>query len=182
MINYNGNKQDSKRIRSGIFQSLSSQIASQIGIVLRKKGGFDVDLLEKWPQIVGEEIGKSCLPFKIKRSRASATGEDFQAKSVTLFVACEGFSCLKIQHQADEIIEKINLFLGSQVIDKIKIVQKSLHFSHPYRAPTRPLSQAERQFLEEQTDFIDDAALRASVIRLGQNIMATTSCLKKSNI
>jgi len=172
MVHYSDNGKNSKRIKADIFQPLAYHIAPPMVLILQKKGGFDVDLLACWPQIVGETLAQLCVPFKLKRARGR---DDLQATPVTLLIACEGFACLKIQHQADEIIQKINLFLGSQLINRIKIVQKSLHLHQHYPPPKRPLSQSEMCFLEKQAAFIEDDALRTSMIRLGKNIMVTTS-------
>jgi len=166
MVNYSENKQNAKGSKTNIFRPLATHIAPRLGSILRKKGGFGADLVENWPQIVGETMGKICLPFKIK--------------SATLFIACEGFACLKIQHQADEIIKKINLFLGIQAIDKIKIVQKSLHIPSDYNIPIRALNQDEASWLEEQTELIEDSTLRTAMIQLGKNIIITAPCALKN--
>jgi len=183
IINYNGSDNNSKKIKPHDFQPLATYIAPHVELILRKKGGFGADLLKNWSQIVGEATGKICLPFKIQQKKTRGKCHDFQKKSTILFIACEGFSCLKIQHQADEIVKNINIFFGFQAIDKIKIVQKPLHLSPIYGSPARPLNQDEVQWLEKQAGVIENPALRTSIAKLGENIIRTSPfALKKSNI
>jgi len=154
--------------KTGTFRPLVNHIGLQLEPVIRKKSGFDVKLLENWPQIVGAQLASLCTPVKVRKTRSSA---DAQAKAATLMIECDGFASLKIQHQADEIIEKINHFLGFHAIDKIKIVQKSRRHATAIDSPTRALSQHEMAWIEQQTNLIEDEALRASMKQLGENII-----------
>jgi len=177
-MDYNDKSQNLKQ--DVTLRPLSSHVAARLEPIMRKKGGFDLTLLENWPQIVGEQMAQICIPFKINWPRSAA---ERQTKPATLSIACEGMASLKIQHQADEIIEKINLFFGFHAIGKIKIVQKpSSHM--PAMSPlARPLNPDETAWLEKQTRFIADDVLRCSMVRLGENIISTTPLrLKKSNI
>jgi len=162
---YSANEQ--KLNKAGAFQPLTHHIAPHLDLILRKKGGFDATLLENWSQIVGEKMGSICMPFKIRRFPSSGEG------AATLIVACEGFASVKVQHQCDEIIEKINQFLGFHAVDKIKIMQKSLNHALSEGVQTQPLSPSQTAWLEAQGLMIVDEALRASMIRLGKNIMET---------
>jgi len=128
-------------------------------------------LLDNWPQIMGSKLAEICTPFKITWPRSSA-GEK---KPATLSIACEGMVSLKIQHQVDEILEKINLFFGFHAIGQIKIIQKSLSHRPDIVPPMRVLSQAEQTWLKQQSCVFEDEALRHAITRLGENIMATTS-------
>jgi len=165
--------------KSKEFQPLSTYIKPRLEPIMHKKSGFDMALLDSWPQIVGEELAQICTPFKLSRARRPAAEK---APSATLSIACEGLASLKIQHQLDDILEKINLFFGCQAIGKIKIVQKSLSHFPDTAAPRRILSKEERAWLKAQTCSLEDDVLRAAMIRLGENIMATSLCPKKSNI
>jgi len=197
------------------FQPLKRHIGARIEPILRKKSGFDVALLENWPQIVGDEMAQICTAFKInwprhKVGETKNTLEHFPKRGnrfldkkcgknkeleqmsdsikshsalATLSIACEGLVALKIQHQADEIIEKINLFFGFQAIGKIKIIQKSLSHRPDMPPAYRALSRQERAWLEEQVCVFEDDILRASMVRFGENILATIDPrLKKSII
>jgi len=175
MITYSDNEQNLKKAKN--FQPLSAHISPRLTPILRKKGGFDADLLQNWPEIVGKYLSKICLPVKMKISRASSqsgNGKMMGGKSATLFIACEGLACLKVQHQADEILRKINAFFGERhfPIEHIKIVQKSLYNPMESVVPLRALRPGEIKWLEEQTSLIEDSQLRNSLSRFGENILA----------
>jgi len=162
------NENEKKLNKEPEFRPLGHHIVPHLEAVLRKKGRLDVQLLENWPQIVGENLSTTCVPFKIKRQRGRV-GE----MVVTLFVACEGFAAVKIQHQADRIIKEINQLLSGEGIDKLKIVQKTIHDKINQPPYSQPLTQRQQAWLEEQSHLIDDEDLRDAVMRLGKNLMET---------
>jgi len=171
-------EKEKKSNKAGTFRPLAHHIGAQLEPVIRKKSGFDVKLLDNWSQIIGAQLGRFCTPVKVKKSRSVTDGKE---KTAILLIECDGFSSIKIQHQADEIIEKINQFLGFHAIDKIKIVQKPRHRIAGMNVPTRALSQHELAWIEEQTNLIEDSDLRTSMQQLGKNIIQTAPyALKKS--
>ena len=78
----------------------------------------------RWVEIVGERLARVCRPQKMTKGRGGAAG--------TLELRVVGAAALLIQHQSADIIERVNLFLGTKAVDKIRIQQ----------GPVKPLPTA----------------------------------------
>ena len=72
-------------------------------------------LQARWREIVGEVLAKRTEPVKVTRPRTGGPG--------ALELRVEGPAATLIQHQAPEIVARVNLFLGAGSIDKLRIVQ-----------------------------------------------------------
>lgn len=149
-----------------------SDLASELlDPVLRRRAGLSIDLVQSWAEIVGERLAERTRPEKIAWPRRAHEDDPFEP--ATLIIACSGPAALHVQHETSEIIARANAFLGFGAIGRVKIVQKPVRASAAERRPPpRPLSEAERQKLARITDHIEDDGLRASLERLGANVLA----------
>lgn len=139
--------------------------------VLRRRAGLSMDLVQCWPEIVGERLAGCTRPERIAWPRRFSEDDPF--KPATLVIACEGPAALHVQHETGEIIARANSFLGFAAIGRVKIVQKPLSAQpRQRRTPPPPLSPPERQRLAGLTQAIEDEGLRASLQRLGENVLA----------
>ncbi|MCT7373545.1 DUF721 domain-containing protein [Chelativorans salis] len=139
--------------------------------VLRRRAGLSIDLVQSWPEIVGERLASRTRPEKIAWPRRAHEDDPFEP--ATLIIACSGPAALHVQHETSEIIGRTNAFLGFGAIGRIKIVQKMISMPRNEKRPApRPLSEPERRRLASLTVHIEDDGLRASLERLGANVMA----------
>ncbi|WP_144755442.1 MULTISPECIES: DUF721 domain-containing protein [Bartonella] len=154
-----------KQLKKHAFYSLSRTVLKILDPVLRKRTGLNVALIEHWPQIVGYDISKHTIPLKIIWKRRADQDEVF--KPATLVIACEGFAALKLMHETEELLHRINGFFGYIAIDRIKIEQKSLSIfmNHVPLKPT--LSEKDKKCLEKMLEGIEDKSLRQSLYKLG---------------
>ncbi len=154
-----------KQLKKRIFYSLSETVFKILDPVLRKRTGLNVELIEHWPQIVGHDISEHTMPLKIIWKRRAHQDEVFQP--ATLVVACEGFAALKLMHETEEFLHKINGFFGYIAIDRIKIEQRSLSvfMNHLPLKPT--LSEQDKKCVEKMLEGIEDKSLRQSLYKLG---------------
>lgn len=107
--------------------------------VLRKRAGISIGLVQSWEEIVGPRLAGTSRPEKIQWPRRMREDDPFEP--AVLVVACQGVAALHLQHQADEIIGRVNAFLGFQAIGRIRIVQKPLTETRRRTAqPARPLT------------------------------------------
>jgi hypothetical protein len=95
----------------------------------------------RWREIVGERLARVCRPRKLTRGRDGRGG--------TLELRVAGAAALLVQHQAEEILGKVNLFLGAGSVEKLRIAQGPVTpLPEPTARPARakappPLSAAE---------------------------------------
>lgn len=102
---------------------------------LDQKFGRGAGALEpRWREIVGERLARVTRPQKLTRGRDGAGG--------TLELRVAGPAALLVQHQSDDILQRVNLFLGAGSVDKLRIAQGPVRppsdAPSPAARPTRP--------------------------------------------
>src|ERR1700744_4500077 len=84
-------------------------------------------LTARWREIVGAEVARSTEPVKLVKGRNGAPS--------SLEIRVAGPSAALIQHQAHEILARVNLFLGADAVQKLRIVQGPLRAAPAAPAP-----------------------------------------------
>jgi hypothetical protein len=84
-----------------------------------KQGFASVELVTRWPEIVGAEIAAHSQPEKIQWPRTP------QARNApapgTLLLRVEGPAALEIQHLSGVILERVNQFFGWQAVGSMRL-------------------------------------------------------------
>jgi hypothetical protein len=127
--------------------------------------GFSVpDLLLAWPDIVGTQLAERCVPEKLSRARG--------LEGSVLTLRCRGSAALEVQHEIPKIIERINTFMGHDLIGRIKIVQGDLGRNRVAMKPVTPsLAVESANRLDQALDHVEDSSLRSALRRLGAAIL-----------
>ena len=125
-------------------------------------------LQARWREIVGADIAKRTEPVKLTKPRGGGPG--------ALEIRVAGASAALIQHQAPEIVARVNLFLGEGAVNKLRIVQGPLRAAAlPNAKPTRkrvaPLDAAQEAALARGMDGVPDSPLKAALLSLGRGVM-----------
>ncbi len=154
-----------KQLKKRIFYSLSETVYKILDPVLRKRTGLNVALIEHWPQIAGYDISEHTMPLKIIWKRRADQDEVFQP--ATLVVACEGFAALKLMHETEELLHRINGFFGYIAIDRIKIEQRSMSVFMNHLPLKPPLSEQDKKCVEKMLEGIEDKSLHQALYKLG---------------
>jgi len=74
----------------------------------------------RWREIVGERLARVCRPQKLTRGRDGPNGS---RTGGVLELRVAGAAALLVQHQSEEILGKVNLFLGAGAVEKLRIAQ-----------------------------------------------------------
>lgn len=69
----------------------------------------------RWREIVGERLARVTRPQKLTKGRGENGG--------TLELRVAGPAALLVQHQSEEILQRVNLFLGPGTVEKLRIAQ-----------------------------------------------------------
>lgn len=148
-----------------------SDLATEIlDPVLKKRAGISIGLVQSWEEIAGPRLASHSRPEKIQWPRRLHEDDPFEP--AVLVIACEGMAALHLQHEASEVINRVNAFLGFNAIGRIKILQKPVLSAKARPKPQpRPLSEAEKSKLARTVGKIEDDGLRASLERLGATIL-----------
>ena len=113
MIDKSSNKLFTQGLRP--LQSLLPENAKKI---LKKDGFVYFEIIKNWKNIVGEKMFKDTSPLKIKK----INDENILSINVNKNIMIE------IEYSRDQIIEKINSYLGFNAINKIQIISKDSSF------------------------------------------------------
>ncbi|HEY2050903.1 MAG TPA: DciA family protein [Caulobacteraceae bacterium] len=125
----------------------------------------------RWKEIVGEGLSRRTEPVKLSKPRGGG--------AASLELRVEGAAATLIQHQAPDILARVNLILGEGAVDRLRIVQGPLrgHSSARPRPTFRagpsldaPLDAAVEQALAKEMAEVPEGALRAALTRLGRAI------------
>ena len=93
---------------------------------LEARFGQGVDGLKaRWKEIVGEALARRTEPVKLSKPRGGG--------AASLELRVEGAAATLIQHQAPDILARVNLFLGEGAVERLRIVQGPLRGASPAR-------------------------------------------------
>src|SRR5688500_19002733 len=117
-------------------------------------------LTARWREVVGEEIARRTEPVKLVKGRNGAPS--------SLEIRVAGPAAAIIQHRAHEILARVNLFLGPDAVQKLRIVQGPLQRQPepPPRRRAAPLDAAAEAKLAPVMAEAHDGKLQAAPLAL----------------
>ncbi|HEY0601210.1 DUF721 domain-containing protein [Brevundimonas sp.] len=137
---------------------------------LDAKFGRGASALEpRWAEIVGERLARVTRPQKLSKGRGGAGG--------TLELRVAGPAALLVQHQSEEILQRVNLFLGPGSVEKLRIAQGPVKppvgLPKPVRPRTAPAPLSAHQEVELKAAVADAPdPLKGPLERLGRAVMS----------
>lgn len=121
----------------------------------------------RWREVVGPDIARRTEPVKLTRTRGGGPA--------ALEIRVAGPAAALIQHQAPEIIARVNLFLGAGAVDKLRIVQGPLRgLAGPARPLPRkppPLDAAAEAELRKGLAQAPEGPLKDALLNLGRGVL-----------
>jgi hypothetical protein len=146
---------------------LADLVGGAVDPVLAKLGFSQSSLILHWDDIVGERIASSCEPIKLQwPPRPAKRADDSAIEPATLVLRVSGAMALDVQHEAPQLIARVNAHLGWRAVGKIAIRQGPLtRAAKPQRRPPpdpRAVARAEKAVAG-----VEDEALRKALVELG---------------
>ena len=123
-------------------------------------------LQARWREIVGDQIARRTEPVKLSPRRG--------ASGASLEIRVAGPAAAIVQHQAPEILARVNLFLGEGAVERLRIVQGPLRAasaSAPARRRSPPLDAAREAELAQTLAAVPDSPLKAALLALGRGVL-----------
>lgn len=122
-------------------------------------------LTARWREVVGLEVAKRTEPVKLVRGRSGGPS--------TLEIRVAGPAAAIIQHQAHDILARVNLFLGPDAVQKLRIVQGPLQRAPepPPRRRAQPLDAAAEARLAKDLADAPDGKLKDALLALGRGVL-----------
>ena len=160
-----------ERARQGRSGQAGRQVARLLGQVLdpaaRRRGFAEASLLADWQTIAGPALARRCQPLRIEHAPGRRSG-------ATLLLQVGGGAALEIQHQAPQLIERVNTYFGHRAIRQIRLLQMPLPPPAPPPPPARPpLSPQAEASLAAGVSGVADEGLRSALLGLGRALRAT---------
>jgi hypothetical protein len=131
-------------------------------------------LASRWPEIIADKrLARFTEPVKLIKLRGDG--------GTILELKVDGPAAALIQHQAEDILARVNLVLGSGVVTRLRIVQGPVKPRPETAQPIRrkrsaaPLDAAAEAGLAKSLDGASDNALKAALLKLGRAVMRETS-------
>lgn len=123
----------------------------------------------RWSEIVGDRLARVTRPQKLTRGRGGAGG--------TLELRVAGPAALLVQHQSEDILARVNLFLGAGSVEKLRIAQGPVKPPPSVSAPPRRRSVAPPLPAHAEAELkaaLDGApeGLKGALERLGRAVLA----------
>jgi hypothetical protein len=129
-------------------------------------------LRARWREIVGEALAARTEPVKLIRARMGGA---------TLELKVDGPAAALIQHQAPQLIERVNLYLGAGAVGRLRIVQgrvvppaaeaAAAKVAAARRRRAQPLDAAEEAALEQGLARAPEGGLKTALRRLGREVL-----------
>ena len=130
-------------------------------------------LAARWREIVGEPLAKHTEPVKLTKPR--------NGDGATLELKVDGPLAALIQHQAPDILARVNLVLGVGAVAKLRIVQgvirrpvatqSAASAAKARRQRAQPLDAAQEAELEAGVAGADDERLKLALRKLGREVL-----------
>ena len=157
--------------RQGRTGQAGRQVARLLGKVLdpaaRRRGFTEASLLADWATIAGPALARRCQPLRVEHAPGRRSGG-------TLLLQVGGGAALEVQHQAPQLIERINTYFGHRAIRQVRLLQMPLPppAPPPPAAPAPISPQAEASLVAGVGDVADEG-LRSALLALGRTVRAT---------
>jgi len=123
-------------------------------------------LQARWREIVGPDVARRTEPVKLTKGRGATPS--------SLEIRVAGPSAAIIQHQAHEILARVNLFLGAEAVQKLRVVQGPLRHetARAARRP-QPLDAAQEAALAKGLAAAPEGPLKQALLKLGRGVLRT---------
>jgi len=146
-------------------QSVGKAISGLTRKALDRRGFVDAAIVNEWPIIAGELIGKHSLPDRIIFSRD-------RSRPGSLHIILEnGALATEILHFEPILLERINRFFGFRAVGNIKIIHGPLPKPKQDKKPPLPeLAPDRRADIEKSLEAVGDDELRDALTRLGDHV------------
>src|SRR5262245_52275361 len=113
-------------------RAIGCYVANMLDPIARARGFAVTSLLSEWPAVVGEELARFTAPDKVIWPRRSEDGETaspqsaWRAEGAILVLKVDGPRAIEVQHRAEQILERVNVYFGYRAIAQLRFLQAPL--------------------------------------------------------
>jgi hypothetical protein len=157
--------EDRPRRRGAV--ALGELIGKVIDPVTKRRGFATTDLIAAWAEIVGPRFAEFTRPEKIIWPK----GEEMEGAPALLVLRVEGPRAVFVQHEAGQIVERVNAFLGYGAVGHVRIIQAPIGRATPEPSGPAPLTPEAEAKVAGTVSAVEHDRLREALGRLGRGVM-----------
>ena len=146
-------------------RSLADLAGGAIEPALLRRAGLTVDLLSHWGEIAGPDLAGRSRPLRVKWGRRPHIGE--APAPGTLVVACDGATALRLQHMAEQVIDRVNATFGWRAIGRVVIEQRPIA-PQEARTTAHDIAPERERHIERAAGTIEHERLRRALEGVGK--------------
>lgn len=151
--------------RRARVQPLGRTIAQLTRHALDRRGFVDGAIVNEWPKLAGELIGKHSIPDRIRFSR------DRSQPGTLVLILDNSALAPEVQHFEPILLERINRYFGFRAVGRIRIEHGPLPVKAAAKRPDLPpLAPERRREIENDLAGVVDDDLREALKSLGNNV------------
>lgn len=147
-------------------QPLADLVRTLIDPVLARQGFGESDIILHWDDIVGARLAAVSRPLQLKWP-PRPPGRTAAPDPATLIVRVESAFAIELQHQAEQVLARINAHLGWRCVGKLAYRQGPIEAAESRQRHGKAPEPAALARAEEGLTGIEDEGLRAALARLG---------------
>jgi hypothetical protein len=92
----------------------------------RKRSPVGAELMSAWASVVGPRLAAETEPRRLSRGQ--------------LTIACAGPMAMELQHVAGELIERINTYAGTRLVERLRFTQDHVMRAAPLPRPVKSVA------------------------------------------
>jgi hypothetical protein len=133
----------------GGARAIGAYVADVLDPIARVRGFAITSLLSEWPAVVGEELARFTAPDKVVWPRRTEDGEVASPQSAwrtdgaILVLKVDGPRAIEVQHRAEQILERVNIYFGYRAIAQLRFLQAPLPKAKGHTPAPEPASVEE---------------------------------------
>ncbi len=158
----------SKRKSWGGAYGIARALPKITRAALRRQGFAQMEVVTRWPAIVGDYLAARSAPERLVFPRGAANDG-------VLHIRIQHASAPEFQHLSPLIIERVNGYYGFNAVGRLRLVHGPLPAPAPGRRRRRGLNAAERRQLDRQLAGTGDPRLRRALARMGESLLGRES-------
>lgn len=166
-MNDDASRETTKRPRGPV--KLAELVGRVIDPVTQRRGFATTGLIAAWHDVVGARIAACSRPEKIVWPKGTAV----EGTPALLVLKVDGPRAVFIQHEAGQIVERVNAYLGYAAIGRIRLVQGPIANDAAGKRPAPAALPAEDTArLKASLDGVASEPLRAALEKLGRGVLS----------
>ncbi len=135
-------------------RAVAALLPSVLRPAFKRRSPASARILSDWEAMVGPAMAAVTIPRRLSAG--------------VLTIGCSGPVALELQHLSDQVAARINAYLGSTAVARIRLVQEF----HATLSPTPPAFDAAAEARATQAvASLPTGPLRDSLLRLGTRIL-----------